>query len=350
MKVLYISHHKEESGYGRYCREFLKALKTTDLEISSLAIPLGKVSDFIDETENNSLENPDIVVQNILPHFMSKGRIRSIGTAILESEDVQYNYWYQHLNMLDQVIYPHFPLKLFKNELSIPTAINLDKYNNIPKLNIEEANGTFKFYWIGELSKRKNLFGLVKSYYQAFSYSDPVSLIIKAHNSEFDSEKCKRNITELIYTIANGMKLYGNAKDYPRIVVLTDFFDREQLLALHKYCNCFVSSSFGESINYPMLDAMLCNNPVVSTNTFSTEFYTQYGNIELVTSDIKERCFGQVESFPWYQSSLESWNSFNIELFSKKMRKVYENRKEINNDLSSLSYSNVGKIIKDTIL
>lgn len=349
MKVLYISHSKEQSGYGRYCREFLKALKTTNLEISSLAIPLGKVMDTIDETEKVSLSSPDIVVQNILPHFMSKGPVKSVGTAILETKDVKYNYWYEHLDMLDQVIYPHNNLNLFKNEVEIPTAIDLNK-PKIPKLNIEEANGTYKFYWIGELSKRKNLFGLIKAYYQTFNYSEPVSLIIKAHSSQFDSKKAKKQVLELIHTISNGMKMYEDPKNYPRIIVLTDFFDDEQILALHEYADCFLSSSHGESINYPMLDAMYYNNNIISTTTFATEFYMNYGNIELVASDGLEPCFGQVETFNWYQSSLESWPTFNHKQFCDKMRKVYENRSKQNNNLSGLDYSTVGKIIKEKLL
>lgn len=349
MKVLYISHSREQSGYGRYCRDFLKALKTTDLDISSIAIPLGKATALKDETEDKCISNPDLIIQNILPHLMSKGNIRTIGTAILESEDVKYNYWHQHLQMLDEVIYPHHPLELFNKEISIPTGIDLDKTKNIPKMNIEEINGTYKFYWIGELSKRKNLSGLIKSYFEAFSYSDPVSLVIKAHSSNFDEITTKRQIDETIYTIANGMKLYGNVKNYPRIVVLTNFFTNEQILGLHDYCDCFLSSSHGESICYPMLDAMLFNKPVVSTSTFATEYYMQYGNIELVTSDNKESCFGMVDTFDFYQTSLESWASFNLNLFSEKMRKVYENRKTVNNDLSDLSYVKIGEKIKEAI-
>jgi len=349
MKILYISHSKEQSGYGRYCREYLKALKTTNLEISSLAITLGKALNIVDETEKVSLSSPDIVVQNILPHFMSKGNVKSVGTAILESKDVKYNYWNQHLQMLDQVIYPHNTLGLFDNEVSIPTAINLNK-KNVPGLNIEEANGTFKFYWIGELSKRKNLSGLIKAYYNTFNCSEPVSLIIKAHTSGFNASEGKNQVVELINTIANGMKLYQDPKEYPRIIVLTEFFDDDKILGLHNYGDCFLSSSHGESINYPMLDAMNFNNSVISTTTFATEYYMNYGNIELVASDELEPCFGQVESFNWYQSSLESWPSFNHKQFCEKMRKVYENRPKQNNDLSGLDYSTVGKIIKEKLL
>jgi glycosyltransferase involved in cell wall biosynthesis len=349
MKVLYISHSREESGYGRYCRDFLKALKTTDLDIASIAIPLGKATSFKDETENNYISSPDLIIQNILPHLISKGRIKTVGTAILESADVKYNYWHQHLQMLDQVIYPHYPLGIFDNEIEIPTAIDISPTKNIPRMEIDEINGTYKFYWIGELTKRKNLSGLIKSYLNAFCYSDPVSLIIKAHCSNFDKDQAKHQIHETIYTITNGMKLYRNPKDYPRIVVLTDFFPEDQILGLHNYCDCFVSSSHGESICYPMLDALKLNKNILSSQTFATESYSKYGKIHISFSDNKTRCFGQVDTFDFYQTSLEKYNDFNQDDFERQMKSIYENRPEQKNDVSDLSYVNIGKKIKELL-
>lgn len=350
MRITYISHQKEDSGYGRYCREFLKALKTTKHDIGSFAVTLGKVGNFEDETEKNNLYNPDLVIQNILPHLMSKGNFKCIGGAILESEDVKYNYWDSHLNMMDEVWYPHHPLGLYNQEREIPTPLDIDKYTKkYPKLNITELNGTYKFYWIGELSKRKNLSGLIKAYYTAFSSSDPVSLVIKAHKPSFSSQDCNNEVSELIKTITYGMKLYNTFDDYPRIIVIPEFWSEEQIYSLHQYCDCFVSSSHGESINYPLLDSLGFNKTAISTSTFSTESYFKYGQIELVVSDNKEQCFGQVDTFPWYQTSLESWNSFNLNGFVKKMQTVYENRKKSKNDLSPLSYNNIGIKINEEL-
>lgn len=350
MKITYISHQKEDSGYGRYCREFLKALKTTDNQISSFAIKLGKVGTFEDETEKNSLNNPDVVIQNILPHLMSKGNFPCIGGAILESSDTKFNYWDSHLGMMDYIWYPHYPLGIYQNEVEICTPLDIDKYTKkYPKFNTPSIDGTFKFYWIGEISKRKNLMGLIKSYYQAFSYSDPVSLIIKAHKPNFSSDDCNREIAEAIKVVANGCKLYNNIEEYPRIVVIPEFWSEEQINALHQHCDCFISTSYGESINYPMLDAIGFNNNVISTRTFSTESYMKYGKIELCVSSSTEPCFGQVETFPWYQSSLESWPTFDINNFVAKMRLVYENRAKQKNDISQLSYSNIGKRMNEEL-
>lgn len=349
MKVLYISHAREESGYGRYCRAFLKALKTTDLDIASIAVPLGKANSFVDETEKNNISSPDIVIQNVLPHLMSKGNFKSVGTAILESADVKYNYWHQHLQMLDQVIYPHYPLGIFDNEIEIPTAVDTDILKNIPKMEIDEINGTYKFYWIGELTKRKNLSGLIKSYLGAFCHSDPVSLVIKAHCSSFNTEEARQQVNELIFNITNGMKLYRDPKDYPRIVVLTEFFKDDQILGLHNYCDCFVSSSHGESICYPMLDALKLNKNILSSQTFATESYSKYGKIHISFGDGLEKCFGQVDTFDFYQTSLERYNSFNQDDFERQMKLIYENRPEQKNDVSDLSYVNIGKKIKELL-
>src|SRR5690606_29138191 len=119
-------------------------------------------------------------IQNTLPHYMSKGYIPCVGGAILETRNSNIDYWGQYFQLMDEVWYPHHPLKLYNKEREIPCPIDIDKKaeNN---LSIDECDGTFKFYWIGELSKRKNLMGLIKAYYYEFSGSEPVSLIIKCH-------------------------------------------------------------------------------------------------------------------------------------------------------------------------
>lgn len=353
MKVLYISHHREESGYGRWCKSFLEALKTTDLDITSVAITLGKADKAgkrEDITENNSLKNVDVVIQNTLPHFFAKCSLPCIGGAILENTDVEQNIWYDYFRLLDEVWYPHYKLNLFKKEREIPTALNLDKYKTKRDgLKIASVDGTYKFYWIGELSKRKNLSGLIKAYFHEFSSSDPVSLILKVHSETFDPRTCFNEVENLIEEIKRGMKLYKESKYYPRIKIISEFMPEEYIYALHEYCDCFVSSSYGESICYPMLDAIGMNNPVLSTATFATETYAKYGYCSISYSDMKEPCFGQISTFDFYQSSRESWNSFNLFDFARQMRNMYENRPKTNNDLSDFSYKKVGQKIKESL-
>lgn len=350
MKIFYISHLKEESGYGRFCRSFLKSLKTTKHEISSYSLNLNKTINFNDETERVSPCGSDVVIQNVLPNHMVKSSQYCIGGAILESKDIEQNHWYQHLDFMDEVWYPHYTLNKFNKEREIPTALDLDKYTKqYDKLSHKDLEGTYKFYWIGEISKRKNLFGIIKAYFNAFNYSDPVSLIIKCHKSNFDQEQCQYEINSLIKTVIHGCKLYDNPEDYPKIKIISDFWPSDKILSLHQYGDCFVCGSYGESICYPMLDAIGFNNSVLSTNNFASESYSKYGKINISFSDETELCFGQVETFPWYQTSRESWPSFNMQDFSRQMLNIYNSRTVNDNDLGSLSYKNVGKKIEESL-
>lgn len=354
MKILYISHGKEESGYGRYCREFLKSLKTTDNTICSRFINFSKTNDFQDETEKESANNIDLIIQNVLPHYMCKGHVKTIGGAILENLYVKKNIWGSFLDLMDEVWYPHHTLDIFKNEVEVPTALNLDEYKkDYPNISFNGIDHTFKFYWIGETSKRKNLSGLIRTYCTNFSVFDPVSLIIKCHSSDFNTKVCAEQVKEIVKTIHNGCKLYDDINHYPIIKIIPEYWPRDNIMSLHKYGDCFVSSSYGESILYPMLDALAFNNHVLSTATFATDSYAKYGKINISYSDEEEPCFGNVQTFPWYQSSNEYWSTFNIIDFGRQMRNIFENHNNKNNqednDLSQLSYKNIGKIMEKNL-
>lgn len=346
MKILYISHQKEDSGYGRSCRDYLEALKTTGADIASVPIVLGKPGNFNERTENNVLTNCDYVVQHVLPHHMSySGKFqKNVGICLNETTDTKLTYWQAHLDMMDEVWYPY----LKQNGYTIPHPVNTDIYSQkFPKMNILEANGTFKFYWIGEVSKRKNLSALLMAYLQAFQPSDPVSLTLKVNKSGYSAEQVKQEIEDLIEKTARGLRLYP-LEAYPRIFVISDYWADEQIYALHKMGDCFVSSSYGEALCYPMIDALGFNKPVISTANFS-DFYKRYGYINVVPTE-KESCYGHLEAFDGHFTAWEQWNSVKIKDLIAALRQEYNTRHTPDNDLSGLSYSKVGKLMLERLI
>ena len=264
MKILYISHQQEASGYGRSCRDFLKAIKTTGAEVASVPVILGRNGNFYEETEFADIRNADYVISNLLPHHLSyNGSFeKNIGICLNETENLNMTDWKSHLDMMDEVWIP------YEGDfgITIPHPVDVNKYvQKFPKMNITEANGTYKFYWIGEASKRKNLSALITAYFLAFQSSDPVSLIIKVSKPGYTPEAIKQEIEDLITKIAEGMRLHPK-EYYPRVFVISEYWSDEQICALHKLCDCYVNSSYGEALCYPMIDAMGFNRPVICPN------------------------------------------------------------------------------------
>ena len=348
MKILYISHQREQSGYGISCQLYLKALKETGFEIASYPIILGKPGVFQDETETNDITNSDIVISHTLPHYYSyNGKFdKNIGIFLNESTGVEYTDWQQYISMMDQIWIPNEANKDF---VTIPQPIDLNRYSQkIPKITIEEARGTFVFYTICEATKRKNLSGLITAYYQVFHHSDPVSLILKVAKDGCTKKEVEDEIKQLIEKIAGGMRLYENSKDYPRIFVIADRWSDEQILALHKYGNCYISTAYNESINLSLLDAMALNKLCIISDNDS-RYYSQYGEINIVESTL-EPCYGAVEQFSGHFTDNEWWYKVDTYCFANKMEDVYNNRKKIDNDLSPLSYQNIAKKMVEVLV
>ncbi len=142
MKILYISHQQENSGYGRSCRDYLQAIKETGAEVASFPVILGNPGNIEESTEKNDIRNSDIVIQHVLPHFMSyNGSFqKNIGICLNETSS-EFTDWQAHLDMMTEVWYPYSLTG--KNRYTMPHPIDVDIYTRkYPKMNIQEANET----------------------------------------------------------------------------------------------------------------------------------------------------------------------------------------------------------------
>ena len=347
MKILYISHQKENSGYGQSCRWYLQALKETGFEISSYPIILGKPGDFKDDTEYNKITDCDIVINHTLPHYWSyNGQFdKNIGILLKETDNIEFTDWQQYIDMMDQIWIPNNANNKY---ITIPQPIDINRYTkNIPTMNIDETRGTYVFYTICEATKRKNLSGLITAYYQAFNYSDPVSLILKVNKSGYSTEQVEREVQDLIDKIAGGCRLYQDKMDYPRVFVIGQNWNDDQILALHKFGDCYVCDSYGESINLSMLDAIGLNKNVITSYNDSC-YYQKFGRINIIQSFF-ESCYGNIDAFPGHVTSREIWRAADPTNFSVKMREIYETRPKTENDLSLLSFKNIARLMVEQL-
>lgn len=373
LKVLYISHCYENSGWGDASRNYLEALNTIpDVEVVSRPVIIhggAKLSDNIKEMEARNSFNCDICIQHVLPHYFcaSSKFKKNIGLFVTETSTIKYNQWSVYIQQMDELWIPNNYMKasLIKDNLFdcnkikvIPHASNINKFTfNHPSPKIREIEGTFKFYFIGEFNRRKNLVALLEAFHTGFDYSEPVSLIIKTNISGLHPQQSKQVVTEMCSKVKKGLRLYSKHESYKQEAIITDRLTDEQMCGLHQYCDCLVSPSFGEAWNIPAFDAMgFGKTPICINSGGHTEFIkADDSDCGKLLSCEPEIVCGVDGVFPDMFTGRERWMNVNRDDLIASMRYYYERKGKISqtsglNQAEKFSYTNIGKMMKEQLI
>lgn len=169
----------------------------------------------------------------------------------------------------------------------IPNGIDPELFTpkgNKFKLN---SNKKIKFLFVGGTIARKGIDLLLKSYVDAFSNKDDVSLIIKdmGGNTFYKGQTAQNMIKEI-----------QNVETYPEIEYINTELNEEEMISLYRACDVFVSTYRGEGFSMPTLEAMACGLPVVVTdggatddfvdNTFAWKIKSEKVGINKLVKDI----------------------------------------------------------------
>ncbi len=134
----------------------------------------------------------------------------------------------------------HFKMVDDKNELELVKK----KYNLPDKF----------FFHLGNTDPKKNTIGVLKAYSDFRKrYEEDIPLVML----DFDRQELNRMLTEI-----------GNKKLIDHIL-LTGYVINTDLPAIYSQCEIFLYPSLRESFGIPMLEAMKCGVPVITSNTSS---------------------------------------------------------------------------------
>lgn len=267
MKILLIGHYREKSGWGEITRCYIKALsKYVDLVIR----PVIFQNDAVLDEDILSLEEKSQIgcthcIQFTLPPYMSFDyRLKNIGIFMWETYNVP-NIWRDYLFLPDKILTTNEEMcRSIYSELhlnSSPISIPMVDFHE-EKIN-KELDDSFNFYFIGEVNPRKNLEVLIKCFHSTFSKHENVNLVLKVNKPGQTPQQVQQLAVQDIVSIKNGLRKHKNSSDYIDEIIITDYLPRQKIVALHNSCDCFVSCSHGEGISLSMIDAMMCNNPVL---------------------------------------------------------------------------------------
>jgi len=363
--ILFIGPYLQKDGWGNAAKEYVRALMSTRHNLTIRPIymstqPGEAPAEYMVELENMIYDHYDIIIQNVLPHYMDYNGTfkKNIGLLYTETGGFDYTSWAVRMNHMDEIWAPSdadlVNIKssgVTKPIVKIPIPVNTEKFQqSYEKLPI---NNNFKFYFIGEYNQRKNLAALVRAFHLEFSPLEPVSLVIKTNQNGVDNEVVRQRVNTEIKSIKEGLRLYRNLERYSKEILIIERLTEHDMCRLHTTCDCFVMPSHGESFCMPAIDALgFGKTPIVTNHTGMAEF-VHNSNGWLIDS-YKTPVLVTDPPFPDLYTGREFWHEPTIFSLRECMREAYSNHRlreeKSENGIDSIyeySYPNIAKLIND---
>lgn len=355
MKVLYVAHYRENSGWGDAARNYILAMDKVGIDVACRPIIYqnnAKLPDRILELERKSYSKYDFCIQNVLPHHFewSSAFKACIGQFVVESYGLKHTSWHQRINMMDAIFFPCLPSSMLDiSELTprtfiIPHAFDTEELlRDREPLDIPELKGKFVFYFIGEFNRRKNVGALLRAFHTTFSNNEDVALVLKVNKPGVSPNELGSTVNKFCNEIKSSLGLYNNLNDYHNEVIIPMHVPREDLLRLHKTGDCFITTSFGEACCIPAHEALIMGNKLVVPNYGPFEMLPFYGDVRTFQVSLQPMVAAE-KTFPGFGTAREKWWVPNVGDVGDCMRDSYNLSREKRQPKCS-SYESVGKNI-----
>jgi len=360
MKVLYIGHYRDGTGWGNAAINNILAMDAAGIDVVPRAITYESddrpYPDRIKELESKPKDGCDVVVQHTLPcNYWYDGSYKNIGCLACETSDFKSTGWQHNCNLMDEIWVPSLITKqqtlasdVKKPIKIIPYSLDLSDYENAETKHgqkIDNLQNNFTFGFVGEFIERKNLKALIQAFHMTFEPQEPVNLFIKTSKTELTQlqKYCRR--------ISDGLKL---RKKYKEEVIVVGRMEKEDYISVLSQVDCFVMPSRGEAFCIPSLEAMALGIPSI---------YTMYIGMEhVVGQPVRSNsvpCFGAMETLPNLDTADADWQEIEIRGLSETMRYMYSHLSEQENKdkwknscldkTQEYSHAAVGKLIKEIL-
>lgn len=370
MKLLYIGHYNERSGWSNAAINTIESISTTDIDIVCRSIKLNNtqyIPQNIIPLEQKDLNNIDYCIQNVLPHHIigTNKFKKNIAYFVHEFDSINNHHWYQNLELVDEIWVPNNGERNnlindgFKHDKVkvIPYAFNITKYNdNKQRIIFNDKDHTFKFYFICELDDRKNIESIIRCFHSEFHSSEPVSLVLKIKKVGVSPEALRQHVSKLCDEIKSQLRIYNNIDTYNHEIIITEDFTDEQMKILHLSCDCYIGPTHGEGWGIPSFEAMCYGNTPICSNEGGPKDYIDPNNKNTgwLIDGMMGICTHQNAAFNDIFTGLHHWFIPNELEIKRAMRYYYENRKDKKNidglkQAEKFSYQNVGTIIRKNL-
>jgi glycosyltransferase involved in cell wall biosynthesis len=362
MKVLYLGHYKEGTGWANAAINNILALNKQDIDLVTRNVRLTKetnVPEEILELEKKDLQNVDVCIQHVLPHHLvaSTKFKKNIAYTYNETDTLKFaSNWIPCLQMMDEVWVPCDTSSSYlkndgvNNVKVVPCTFNTNDYISKDEVFADGlVRDNFKFYYIGDINDRKNIDNIIRCFHVAFSPSDPVDLILKV-NSPAGEIQTQDIINTKSESVKKSLRLYSDISKYKNEFIISRNLSRQEILNLHQICDCYIAPSHGEAWNIPAFEAMAFGNtPICSNEGGPKDFIDKENkNTGTLVTGIQKICNHQNTAFPFIGTGREMWFEPDDKEIMDAMKFYFENRNTTNKTegmkrAEMFSYENVGK-------
>lgn len=310
MKIRVAYHDIQPNGYREFAQMFVEALRREYAVVTdTLTVGHKKSSASGDATVNIVVTTPE--------HF--QGQIiqgaTNLGYTMWESSRIRPD-WAEACNLMQGIIVPALNSKeaLIRSGVTVPIHI-VPPFVDLAAFPAKVHSGVFTFLSIFQWGERKDPETLLRAYWEEFSTTENVRLIIKTW--PFFGET-QNHIKWGIEGVRRSMRLSSHAK----LTVLDGNLPREEILGLHALADCYVSSHHGEGWSMPLMDAMASGTPCVATGYGGNLAFMNAMNSFLV--DYTE--VPAEPKNPWLRSVYggSTWAQADLTDLRTKMRAVFE--------------------------
>ena len=372
MKILYIGHYKEGSGWSQSAIDLIQCIDSVGVDIVCRNIKLtnkdANIPEKVLNLEKKDLQNVDVCIQHVLPHHLiatSKFK-KNITAYIGESDNLCFNTWLDNLNLMDEIWVPNQTLvnHLVSSNIDekkikkVPYPFDISKYNTKQekKINFHENDYKFKFYYIADLNDRKNIESVVRCFHSEFESHEPVALVLKVKKYGLSDEKLNQHIVEICNNIKRNMRMYKNLENYHKEIIISENLDDDFITNLHIACDCLINTTHGEGWSIPAFDAMCYGNTPICCNEGGPKEFIDHNdaNTGTLINGLMTVCNHSDPAFPNIFTGRENWFTPDEKEIKKAMRYYYENKNIINRaaglkNAEKYSYTSVGNIIKELL-
>lgn len=237
---------------------------------------------------------------------------RRIGWTMLEVSGLPQE-WVDGCNLMDEVWVPaSFNVDTFRDSgvrvpiRVMPLGVDVDYFH--PGIKGFRPSSRFTFLSVFEWGERKGAELLLRAFAEEFSKADDVLLLLSIYNRDPGVD------------VYHEVDKLGLPPGPPIVAMVNPEFAGYQMGSVYRSADCFVLPSRGEGWGMPVLEAMACGLPAISTAwSGPTDFLHDGVGYPLQVKrmvEAKAKC-------PWYAGF--DWAEPDIDHLRFLMREVYEN-------------------------
>ncbi|CAI5715354.1 unnamed protein product [Hyaloperonospora brassicae] len=289
-----------------------------------------------------------------------EGTLYKVGRTMFETDRVPSG-WSDRMNKMDEIWVPtRFQEQVFVDGgvrpdaiKVVPEVVDIDffdpekvekAYDLAGKLATNITDKTTVYLSVFKWEERKAWKILLTAYFQAFSASDDVVLVLLTNRYHSTSSSAE-DFVKIIDTFTSET-IDKPVDELPNVHVLPPHIPQQVLPSLYKAANAFVLPSRGEGWGRPHVEAMAMGLPVIATFwSGTTEYMTQANSYPLDIDGLVEITEGAFRGHKWANPSVKHLQELLLRIKEHPGEAVAKGKRARQDMVGKYSPTVVGEIV-----